>query len=206
MASTRSYALFTTALGTCAIAWSEIGLTGVWLPEAHADSLRRKVARRIEAASESEPSGGVADAVAAIKRLLAGERIDLSDVALDDAGIDDFDRRVYAVTRTIGPGRVLTYGEVAARVGVDATARAVGRSLGRNAMPIVVPCHRVVATGGGLGGFSAPGGTETKRRLLAIEDAHPSGPPGLFDAFDASPCGPSDEGAATSDREARPRY
>ena len=204
MASTRSYALFTTALGTCAIAWSEIGLTGVWLPEAHADSLRRKVARRIEAARESEPSGRVADAVAAIKRLLAGERIDLSDVALDDAGIDDFDRRVYAVTRTIGPGRVLTYGEVAARVGVDATARAVGRSLGRNAMPIVVPCHRVVATGGGLGGFSASGGTETKRRLLAIEDAHPSGPPGLFDAFPAGPCGPSDDGAATSDREARP--
>ena len=204
MASTRSYALFTTALGTCAIAWSEIGLTGVWLPEAHADSLRRKVARRIEAASESEPSGRVADAVAAIKRLLAGERIDLSDVALDDAGIDDFDRRVYAVTRTIGPGRVLTYGEVAARVGVAATARAVGRSLSRNAMPIVVPCHRVVATGGGLGGFSAPGGTETKRRLLAIEDAHPSGPPGLFDAFDAGPCGPSDDGAATSDGEARP--
>ena len=203
MASTCSYALFTTALGTCAIAWSEIGLTGVWLPEAHADPLRRKVARRIEGARESEPSGRVADAVAAIKRLLAGERIDLSDVALDDAGIDDFDRRVYAVTRTIGPGRVLTYGEVAARVGVDATARAVGRSLGRNAMPIVVPCHRVVATGGGLGGFSAPGGTETKRRLLAIEDAHPSGPPGLFDAFDAGAFGPSDDGAATSDREAR---
>ena len=77
---------------------------------------------------------------------------------------------------------MLTYGEVAARVGVDATARAVGQSLGRNAMPIVVPCHRVVATGGGLGGFSAPGGTATKRRMLAIEDAHPSGPPGLFDA------------------------
>ena len=204
MASTRSYALFTTALGTCAIAWSEIGLTGVWLPEAHAESLRRKVARRLAAARESEPSGRVAGAVAAIKRPLAAERIDLSDVALDDAGIDDFDRRVYAVTRTIGPGRVLTYGEVAARVGVDATARAVGRSLGRNAMPIVVPCHRVVATGGGLGGFSAPGGTETKRRLLAIEDAHPSGPPGLFDAFDAGACGPSDDSAATSDREARP--
>ena len=76
---------------------------------------------------------------------------------------------------------MLTYAEVAARVGVDATARAVGQSLGRNAMPIVVPCHRVVATGGGLGGFSAPGGTRTKRRMLAIEYAHPSGPPGLFD-------------------------
>ena len=134
------------------------------------------------ARAKAMPSGAVAEAVEAITRLLAGERVDLSGVALDSAGIDDFDRRVYAVTRTIAAGRVLTYGEVAARVGVDATARAVGQSLGRNAMPIVVPCHRVVATGGGLGGFSAPGGTATKRRMLAIEDAHPSGPPGLFDA------------------------
>jgi methylated-DNA-[protein]-cysteine S-methyltransferase len=97
---------------------------------------------------------------------------------------------------------VLTYGEVAARVGVDATARAVGQSLGRNRMPIVVPCHRVVATGGGLGGFSAPGGTETKRRMLAIEDARPGGPPDLFDT-DPPAAG---DGAAPSGREARPGH
>jgi O6-methylguanine-DNA--protein-cysteine methyltransferase len=131
MASPRSFALFPTALGTCAIAWNEIGLTGVWLPEAHAELLRRKVARRCDGARESDPSGWVAEAVEAITRLLAGEPVDLGGVALDSAGIDDFDRRVYAVTRTIAPGRVLTYGEVAARVGVDATARAVGQSLGR---------------------------------------------------------------------------
>jgi methylated-DNA-[protein]-cysteine S-methyltransferase len=200
MASPRSFALFATALGTCAIAWNEVGLTGVWLPEAHGELLRRKVARRCEGACEGVPSGWVADAVEAITRLLAGEPVDLRGIALDSAGIDDFDRRVYAVTRTIAPGRVLTYGEVAARVGVDATARAVGQSLGRNAMPIVVPCHRVVATGGGLGGFSAPGGMQTKRRMLAIEDAHPSGPPGLFDTDTRAPV---DDVAATSDREAR---
>jgi methylated-DNA-[protein]-cysteine S-methyltransferase len=200
MASTRSFALFATALGTCAIAWNESGLTGVWLPEAQAESLRRKVARRCDGARESEPSGWVADAVESVTRLLAGERVDLRGIALDDAGVDDFDRRVYAVTRTIGAGRVLTYGEVAARVGVDASARAVGQSLGRNAMPIVVPCHRVVASGGGLGGFSAPGGTATKRRMLAIEDAHPSGPPGLFDR---NPGEGIDDGAAMSGGEAR---
>ena len=200
MALPRSFALFATALGTCAIAWNEIGLTGVWLPETDAESLRRKVARRGDGARESEPSGAIAAVVEAITRLLAGERVDLSGVAVDSAGIDDFDRRVYAVTRTIAPGRVLTYGEVAARVGVDATARAVGQSLGRNAMPIVVPCHRVVATGGGLGGFSAPGGTATKRRMLAIEDAHPSGPPDLFDADSREP---GDDPRGASGREAR---
>ena len=201
MASPRCFAFFPTALGTCAIAWNEIGLTGVWLPEADAGSLRRRVARRCDGARESEPSGWVAEAVESITRLLAGERIDLGGIAVDSTGIDDFDRRVYAVTRTIAPGRLLTYGEVATRVGVDATARAVGQSLGRNAMPIVVPCHRVVATGG-LGGFSAPGGTDTKRRMLAIEDAHPSGPPGLFDR-DADASG--DDVAAMSDRELRAR-
>ena len=202
MAPTRSFALFATALGTCAIAWNEIGVTAVWLPEDNAEALRRKVARRCAGARQIEPSGAIADAVEAITRLLAGERVDLTDVVIDSAGIDDFDRRVYAVTRTIAPGRLLTYGEVATRVGVDATARAVGQSLGRNAMPIVVPCHRVVATGGGLGGFSAPGGTDTKRRMLAIEDAHPSGPPGLFDR-DADASG--DDVAAMSDRELRAR-
>ena len=202
MASPRCFAFFPTALGTCAIAWNEIGLTGVWLPEADAGSLRRRVAGRCDGARESEPSGWVAEAVESITRLLAGERIDLGGIAVDSTGIDDFDRRVYCVTRTIAPGRLLTYGEVATRVGVDATARAVGQSLGRNAMPIVVPCHRVVATGGGLGGFSAPGGTDTKRRMLAIEDAHPSGPPGLFDR-DADASG--DDVAAMSDRELRAR-
>lgn len=203
MAASRSFALFATALGTCAIAWNEVGLTGVWLPEADGDSLRRKVRRRCEGVRECAPFGAVAAAVKSIICLLAGARVDLADVAIDSAGIDDFDRRVYAVTRTIAPGRVLTYGEVAARVGADASARAVGQSLGRNAMPIVVPCHRVVATGGGLGGFSAPGGTATKRRMLAIEDAQPAGPPGLFDD-DA--CEPGKDGVAASGREARSRH
>jgi methylated-DNA-[protein]-cysteine S-methyltransferase len=163
MASPRFFTMFETALGVCAIAWNDVGLTGVWLPEAHEEALRRRVARRCAGAIETAPSGTIAAAVEAIVRLLAGERVDLAGVAVDSAGIDDFDRRVYAVTRRIGPGRILTYGEVAAQVGADASARAVGQSLGRNAMPIVVPCHRVVATGGGLGGFSAPGGATTNR-------------------------------------------
>ena len=180
MASPRSFALFPTALGTCAIAWNEIGLTGVWLPEAHAELLRRKVARRCDGARESKPSGWVAEAVEAITRLLAGDPVDLGGVALDSAGIDEFDRRVYAVTRTIAPGRVLTYGEIATRLGID-NARAIGQALGRNPFAIIVPCHRVVAAGGKLGGFSAHGGATTKQRLLAIEDARRDESPTLFD-------------------------
>lgn len=202
MAAPESFALFPTALGTCAIAWNGVGLTGVWLPDADAGALRRKVVRRCAGAEETVPTGAAADVVAAITRLLRGERVDLSAVALDSSGIDAFDRRVYEVTRTIAAGSVMTYGDVAARVGGDATARAVGQSLGRNAMPIVVPCHRVVASDG-LGGFSAPGGASTKRRMLAIEDARPAGPPGLFDA---TPQERRDDEGGASGREARPRH
>jgi len=197
----RCFALFLTDLGPCAIAWSDVGVTGVWLPASDESTLRRQVVRRCAAAAEAVPSGAMAGVVEAITRLLGGEHVDLGSVPLDEDGIDAFDRSVYAVARAIPAGRVLTYGEVAARVGAGATARAVGQSLGRNAMPIVVPCHRVVASGGGLGGFSAPGGTTTKRRLLAIEDARPHGPPDLFDAARDAP-GDAD----ASDRQARPGH
>jgi methylated-DNA-[protein]-cysteine S-methyltransferase len=92
--------------------------------------------------------------------------------------VPEFHRRVYDVARAIPPGETLSYGEVAARLGEPAAAQAVGRALGRNPFPIVVPCHRVVAANGALHGFSAPGGIETKRRMLAIEGALA---PALFD-------------------------
>jgi methylated-DNA-[protein]-cysteine S-methyltransferase len=181
MSAPLGHAFFATAIGECALAWSDAGLTGVWLPDTRPGGLRRKLARRLVGASESAPPGDVVDAIAAITRLLAGARVDLGNVRLDLAAVDDLQRRVYAVTRSIAAGRVLSYGAVARLIGADASARAVGRALGANPFPIVVPCHRVVATTGGLGGFSAPGGVAAKRRLLAIEDARADGPPGLFD-------------------------
>lgn len=181
MAQVRCYALFPTAIGDCAVAWNDIGLTGVWFPEATRKALLRRVLRRSPGAIESSPSGNVADIVTAIGRLLAGEHVGFASARLDLAGIDDFDRRVYEATRDVAAGHVVTYGEIAARVGGGASARDVGQSLGRNRWSIVVPCHRVVAAGNGLGGFSAPGGAATKRRLLAIERARRAGEPDLFD-------------------------
>lgn len=175
------HAYFASAVGDCALAWNAVGLTGVWLPDARPGALRRKLARELGGESEAVPAPAIAAIVEAMQRLLAGEHVDLRDVPLDLTPIDDFRRRVYAVTRAIAPGRVLTYGAVAERVGADGSARAVGQALGANPFPIVVPCHRVVATNGGLGGFSAPGGVTMKRRLLAIEDARLDGPADLFD-------------------------
>jgi methylated-DNA-[protein]-cysteine S-methyltransferase len=195
MPATLGYACFATAIGECALAWSDAGLTGVWLPDERAGGLRRRLARRLGAASEREPPAAVAAAIAAIVRLLGGAQVDLGDVALDFDGIDAFARRVYEVARAIAPGRVLSYGAIARQLGSDATARAVGQALGANRFPIVVPCHRVVAKGGELGGFSAPGGVALKRRLLTLEDARFDGPPDLFDASTA------DAADALADRE-----
>jgi methylated-DNA-[protein]-cysteine S-methyltransferase len=182
MARARCTALFATAIGDCAIAWNDVGLTGVWLPATSRDALQRRLRSSCPVALATTPSGEISAIVEAIARLLGGEHVAFDSARLDLADTDAFDARVYAVTRTIAAGQVLTYGEVAARVGGDASARAVGQSLGRNPWPIVVPCHRVVAAGNGLGGFSAPGGTATKRRLLAIERARRADAPDLFDA------------------------
>jgi methylated-DNA-[protein]-cysteine S-methyltransferase len=187
MTSSCGFTLFATDIGDCAVAWNALGLTGVWLPEASAGRLRLRIARRRPRIPEKAPPASVAEAIVRITRLVGGERADLLEVRLDESRLSAFDRSVYAEARRIAPGRVITYAELAKRVGDGASARAIGQSLGRNPFPIVVPCHRIVAADGALGGFSAPGGAATKRRLLAIENARLDGPADLFDPTEAVP-------------------
>jgi len=165
------FTTFDTAVGTCAVAWGAQGIVGTWLPGASAAATRRAVLRRHPDAVESPPPEPVATAVDGMTRLLAGEDVDLRPVELDLSELPEFQRDVYAVARSLPRGVTMTYGEIAARVGVPGAAQAVGQAMGHNPFPIVVPCHRVVAAGGGNGGFSAPGGVDTKLRLLAIEGA-----------------------------------
>jgi methylated-DNA-[protein]-cysteine S-methyltransferase len=176
----QGFALFDTAVGRCAIVWSAQGIVGVLLPERDDATLRGRLVRRYRGAREAAPPTEVARAIEGIVALIAGERRDLTDVVLDLSGVPEFNRRVYAVARTIGPGATLTYGAIAAQLG-EPDARSVGEAMGRNPCPIIVPCHRVVAAGGKTGGFSAPGGAATKRRLLAIEGAQTEAEPTLFD-------------------------
>jgi methylated-DNA-[protein]-cysteine S-methyltransferase len=173
----NGYALFDTDLGRCGIAWGERGIVDVELPGGSDDSTRRRLRRAAPGAAELDPPADVAAAIAAIVRLMAGEPEDLSSVELDMDDVPEFHRRVYEAAREIAPGETWSYGEVAARLGEPGAAQAVGRALGSNPFPIVVPCHRVLAADGRLHGFSAPGGLETKRRMLAIEGA---GAPTLF--------------------------
>jgi methylated-DNA-[protein]-cysteine S-methyltransferase len=177
----RGFALFDTAIGPCGIAWGERGLVGVQLPEASLAKTRARMRRRFLDADESSPPPMAQLAIGGIVALLEGEAIDLAAVALDMDGVPPFDRRVYEVARTILPGRTLSYGEIAARIGAPEEARGVGQALGQNPFPIVVPCHRVLAAGGKVGGFSANGGIATKLRLLSIEGAQTSSEPTLFE-------------------------
>jgi methylated-DNA-[protein]-cysteine S-methyltransferase len=165
------YALFDTALGTCAIAWGERGIVRTFLPEPSADAVRARLLRRLPGATEATPPEDVQRVTADVARLLRGEPVDLTWVPLDDDAVPELHRRVYAAAREIPPGNTLTYGEIARRLGDVTLARTVGEALGRNPFPIVVPCHRVLAAGGRTGGFSARGGTETKMQLLRIEGA-----------------------------------
>src|SRR2546427_9185479 len=133
--------------------------------------------QRFPAACESDPPADVQRAVDAIATLLRGGTGDLSGIALDMEGVPAFHRRVYEVARAIPPGATLSYGDVAARAGAPGAARAVGQALRRNPFAIVVPCHRVLAAGDKVGGFSADGGITTKLLLLSIEGAQAGGAP-----------------------------
>ncbi|MGH6840506.1 MAG: methylated-DNA--[protein]-cysteine S-methyltransferase [Methylocella sp.] len=174
------FTLFDTASGGCAIAWGALGIGCVQLPEATLQKTRARVLQRFPRASEAAPPSEAARARDAIVAYLRGEPADLSFVLLDMDLVPPFHRRVYEAARRIPRGATMTYGDLAAKAGAAGSARAVGQALARNPFAIVVPCHRVVAARGGLGGFSANGGVVTKSRLLAIE-GRGQGAAGLFD-------------------------
>ena len=170
------YALFDSPIGRCGIGWGPGGILVLQLPEASDAATRRRVIAQLPrtgqaGAVECQPPAAIGAAIGAIRALLTGEARDLGEIRLDMRGVPPFHARVYDAARKIPPGRTATYGEIATRLGMPRAARAVGQALGRNPFAIIVPCHRVTAAGGKLGGFSANGGVSTKLRLLAIEGA-----------------------------------
>ena len=174
--TSQNFALFETTIGNCGIVWTARGICGVQLPEKDAAATLARVHRRHPTAVEAIPTAEARRAIDGIVALLAGERRDLRDIKVDDEGQADFNKRVYAIARKIPPGQTMTYGEIAERLGDKTLARAVGQAMGENPTPVIMPCHRVMAAGGKMGGFSAPGGVRTKLRMLSIERAQPGGP------------------------------
>lgn len=180
MAQALGFCLFPTAIGACGIAWAQDVLVGVQLPGASEEMGRARMRGRFPGVPETQPPPAVQAAIGRIQALLEGQADGLEDLPLDMTGVPEFNQRVYEVARAIPPGRTLTYGEVAAKIGEPGASRAVGQALGHNPFAPVVPCHRVLAAGNRSGGFSAEGGVDTKLRMLEIESAQFGSQPGLF--------------------------
>jgi methylated-DNA-[protein]-cysteine S-methyltransferase len=166
---------FSTAFGPVAVAWTARGLSRVRILDTGTD---------LGAGGEGASAPVAAEAVRLLTAYFAGEPVDFSPLVLDDTGLSTLDAAIYRELRRVPRGATVTYGELAARAGAPGAAQAVGGAMARNPWVIVVPCHRVLAAGGALGGFSAPGGVRTKRKLLRMEGVDLDGGtpmlPGLF--------------------------
>jgi len=171
-----AYCLFETPLGSCGIAWTEgensgtlPAVTFLQLPEATTELTESSIARHCGALQASAPPPPIAEVIEKVRRHLNGDAQDFRNVALDLDGAAPFARQVYMAARQIPAGQTTTYGNLARDLGRPTAARAVGQALGKNPVALLIPCHRVLAAGGKLGGFSAHGRRATKAKLLAIE-------------------------------------
>jgi methylated-DNA-[protein]-cysteine S-methyltransferase len=173
MSATIEFAIFETPIGACGVAWDGDTIAGTQLPESRVADTRRRLQDRFHGATEASPPPAIQDAIDRMVAMLRGEADDLADVPLDLGALPPFRRKVFEVVRTIPAGETLSYGDVALAVGSPGAARAVGQALGRNPYPIVIPCHRVLAAGGRLGGFTATGGVSVKAKMLAAEGVKP---------------------------------
>jgi methylated-DNA-[protein]-cysteine S-methyltransferase len=169
--------LFRTRQGVCGIAWSARGVTRLQLPERTPAATERRLRSRPAGSAEAPPLRTVRETIALLGRYFDGERIDFAGVALDLVGIGPFQRAIYDAARALAWGQTATYGDLARQAGSPGAPRAVGQAMGHNPVPIIIPCHRVLAAGRKIGGFSAYGGALTKQRLLAMEGVHLGGTP-----------------------------
>lgn len=180
----QHYFVFETAAGFCGIAWKGDAITCFRLPTASADAAERLILRRIPDARPGEPPQQIKEAIALAERYFEGEPADFSSFAVDLGEQQSFFEKVYARVRGLGYGEVTTYGAVAKELGAGPeAARDVGQAMAKNPVPLIIPCHRVLAAGGKVGGFSAPGGSHAKARMLKLEGVNLAPPEPAQRAF-----------------------
>ena len=166
--------LLDTKLGPMAIGWTDVGISRLLLPGDTAETMRQ----RLEQAGGIERPDGQPELAARIVAYSEGMRDSFGDVVLDLDGVPAMNRRIYEHIRGLEWGETTTYGAVARWLGDVALSRAVGAAMGANPIPLIVPCHRVLAADGRTGGFSSPGGVRAKMEMLALEKA--ASPTGQF--------------------------
>lgn len=162
----RQGALVETAAGKVGVVWAERRLERLYLPEED----EGEIVASLTAWSGSAP---FVDTQSHLSRQLRayyeGKKVNLSLIPVNLDWATPFARSVYEALRTVPWGQTVSYGELAKMIGQPGVARGVGSALGANRIPLVIPCHRVVASDGRLTGFSAAGGIDTKRRMLILE-------------------------------------
>ncbi len=181
--SGRAYTIFDTAVGRCGMAWGYAGIVGVQLPEAREIETRKRLFHLYPDARETRPPPNITIAIEGIAALLRAEACDFSDVTLDTTGIHAFNQRVYQIAREIPRGHTVTYDDVAVRLGAPGAVHAVSHAIARNPFVIIVPCHRVLESGGYPDKISPHGGVISKRRLLSIEGTASASSKTLFDVL-----------------------
>ncbi|MFQ5923272.1 MAG: methylated-DNA--[protein]-cysteine S-methyltransferase [Anaerolineales bacterium] len=161
-------ALRGSAVGPLLVAVSDQGVVAIEFGTDEAGFVRELEARHgVTAIRSMERSR---ETMSQILQYLSGDRRSF-ELEIDLRGSTEFQRKVLEAAVSVPPGYVATYGEIAARIGKPQSSRAVGQALARNPIPIIVPCHRVVAADGALTGYSGAGGIETKAHLLRLEGA-----------------------------------
>lgn len=164
------YHSFETAHGIVAIAWNGNGITALRLPSATPAEAERAIRRRLPDAAAAEPPTKLAAIISSIRRYFNGEAVDFSDLPLDLGEQSSLFTQIYTAVRALKWGESVTYGAIAKAVGAGPeAARDVGQAMASNPVPLIIPCHRVLAAGNRIGGFSAPGGSDAKARMLALE-------------------------------------
>ncbi|WP_354227137.1 methylated-DNA--[protein]-cysteine S-methyltransferase [Bradyrhizobium sp. F1.4.3] len=179
----RAYAIFDTAIGRCGIVWSNSGVVAVQLPEAREIDTRRRIFQVHPEAREQPLPLSAELAIEGIAALLQGSDPDFSDVSLDAGDVPAFNRRVYEYTCTIPRGETRTYHEIAKALGASGAAHSVAHAISKNPYMLIVPCHRVLEAGSYADRISPYGGVISKRRLLALEGAHPIASKTLFEVL-----------------------
>jgi methylated-DNA-[protein]-cysteine S-methyltransferase len=170
LAPKQHFRVFETARGFCGIAWSDAGVTAFRLPVNIPDAAERLLRRRVPDAEPGAPAAEVVEAISGAQTYFEGQEVDFSRFRLDLGEQSDLLDRIYAAVRGLRWGETTTYGALAKALGVGPeAARDVGQAMAHNPVPLIIPCHRVLAARGKIGGFSAPGGAAFKARMLELE-------------------------------------
>lgn len=169
-ATADRYTIFETSKGLCGLAWNDGGITCFRLPGLSAEATERALRRRLPAARPGDATPAVAEVIAAVRRYFEGNPTEFSSLAVDLTTQTPLARRIYEAARLLCWGQTTTYGALAKQLGGGPElARDVGQAMASNPVPLIIPCHRVLAAGGKIGGFSAPGGATAKLHMLELE-------------------------------------